>query len=130
VTGQLLLQIVAGIGGLAGLGTLVSALTSRPKVRAEATQIATQTANETTNALIVQLRAEIDRVKDDNDGLRERVAVLEKAEDVNDQKVRDTRSALWECWQVIKRQHSYLTDAEKAEIGPLPDIDRFFPPTK
>jgi predicted kinase len=125
VTGSLALQLLAGLGGLAGIAAIINALLSRPKIRAEATNIATQTTVE----IFDQLRKEVERLTTDNAALRNRVDALEKAEDVSDQVLRETRTALWETWQYVKRQHGYLTDVEKAELGPLPDVGRFFPPS-
>jgi predicted kinase len=99
VTGALVLQLLSAAGGLAGIGVLVKAIFDRPKTRAEAVQIATDTASKVTTQTIEQLRSELARVitraeaaEGKADKLSERVDQLEGQVDAEQEANRSLRA--------------------------------------
>lgn len=116
MTWALALQLIAALGGVAGLGAIINILVSRKKVLAEAQGIATDTSTK----IIANLNA-------DNDALRKRVSAVE----LDNRELRKEMSELemeeiershitWRLATWSKMVYDRIGEEQKKEFGSPP----------
>lgn len=110
---DLVLQVVMTAFTTGAVGSAVGWLASRPKTRAEAASIATDTTGKL-----------LDRYETQHQVLTARVEELEAQLDADRQRVRDLDQHVWTLTLYARKAWSRLTRDDQDDLGPVPTLQR------